>query len=202
MQRRSRELEFIDQLLGAVRSLIRHHDAAGDAAAYVLERIQQLKKAARLAEATPSSPRVAGGLSRGAAGQPRFEDEAMLRKLARTGVGSMTMTWKKDGSAVLLVDDAVDVRLPCKLAELMKILLVKREADEDGFPAFVGYAALAAMLGRPSRSDVGEPGAPATEHAVTQLVYRLRKIFMKGLNPFFIDTDRKHGVRVLLRKAA
>ena len=112
----------------------------------------------------------------------------------------MTMTWKKNGSADLRIDDAVDVPLPPKLAELMRILSMKTDVAEDGFPSFVGYPTLGRLLGGPTRRAAREPGSTSPNHAVAQLVHRLRVAFeKKGLNPFIIDTDRKRGVRLLLR---
>jgi hypothetical protein len=195
---RTSELELVDRLLGAVRSLIRHEDAAQDAAAFLLEWLRHLRRAMHFAGSTSHAPRGASVPAPGVAGKPpRFRPDSMLRKMARTGIRKISITRRGDGSATVLIDDTAAFGLPRKLATLLDVLASAVEVDDDQFPEFVTYPTLRGTLGiRQSKT-----GSTSANHAVAQLVHRLRQAFEKaGLNPLLIDSDRKRGVRLLMRR--
>jgi hypothetical protein len=194
---RTRELQFVDCLLGAVRSLIRHQDAGLDAATFLVERLQLLRKATL--RSGPASAGALEGLASATsrASEPtRFEADSMLRKIARTGIGKIIVTRQRDGSGIIEIDGAAVFKLSRKLADLLDLLVSTVEVADDGFPAFVTYAQV--------RSAVGihhGKGATSSNHPAVQLVHRLRKAFEKAdLNPFFVDSDRARGVRILVRR--
>ena len=194
---RTRELQFVDRLLGAVRSLIRHQDAGMDAATFLFERLQLLRTAT-LRSGPASAGAIEGLASASSASKPtRFEADSMLRKIAQTGIGKIIITRQTDGSGIIEIDGAAVFELSPKLADLLDLLVSSAEVADDGFPAFVTYAKIRSAVG----IHHGKKGATSSNHPAVQLVHRLRKAFEKaGLNPFFVDSDRARGVRILVRR--
>jgi hypothetical protein len=182
---RTRELQFVDRLLGAVRSLIRHQDAGMDAATFLFERLQLLRTAT-LRSGPASAGAIEGLASASSASKPtRFEADSMLRKIAQTGIGKIIITRQTDGSGIIEIDGAAVFELSPKLADLLDLLVSSADAK---IRSAVGI-------------HHGKKGATSSNHPAVQLVHRLRKAFEKaGLNPFFVDSDRARGVRILVRR--
>jgi hypothetical protein len=117
-----------------------------------------------------------------------------LRVAANSGVGSLELERRADGSATLRIDDGVPFVLPPMLADLLDVLAVDSGRSDDGLVGWKTLAEVTLLLGKHVGRTVSKP-------AVTQNVYRLRRRLYEegGVNPYLVQTSRRHGLRFALR---
>lgn len=198
MDARCREIRIIERLRDAVFLAIRRQKAALSATTGLADSLQSILDALLRAKSIGNGPiqsvvqAVQDSLK-----VPDATLDAKLQKLARRGIGTIVISWRKDEWATVCVDDYAVFSLPPKLAALLELLISVQEVDEDGFPAFMRYDTVRVALGIVSKRK------PSHDRPVVQLVYRLRNAFEKAdLNRYFVDSVPGRGVRILLRRAA
>jgi hypothetical protein len=118
-----------------------------------------------------------------------------LEILARLGVARLEFQWLPSGSALVLVDDAPAFKLSRTLARLLEILAQDSTPSDDALVGWKSFAEVAFALEK-------KLGRRFTKHAINQLVSRLRFALVdRGqLNPFFVESHRRSGLRFLLRR--
>jgi hypothetical protein len=104
---------------------------------------------------------------------------------------------RADGSAAVSVNFGETFVVPPVLADLLDILARDTHRGADDLVGWKSLDEVAILLAK--RSD-----RRFTRHAVTQQVYRLRKVMIErgGLDPELIQTNRRHGVRIALKRRA
>jgi hypothetical protein len=184
-----------DRLLPQVRALVARHrrlverlsraEELADALALDLEEIERALAGAGSAGRAP-----AGAVS------PGLGDRGALRRTAEAGVSSLAVAWCADGAAEVRLDGGKAFRLPAGLAELLEILALDSGRRADGLVGWKTLDEVAILVGK-------RRGQPVRRHAVTQLVYRLRReLFARGaVNPYLVQSSRRHGVRFALRRS-
>ncbi len=198
MDARCREVRIVEGLLDTTRTAVRRQRAALEATerlAACLEsardhlldvepiRDRSLERVIEVLEPEPRKPKAS-----------RAEEQAKAKAI---GISKVSLSWRTDGWATVIVQDFVTLTLAPSVGALLEQLIAVREVDEEGFPVFVAKDALRRALGVATHSR----RARRPEQAVDQLVYRLRDEFQRAhLNRWFVDT-KGGGVRLLLRGA-
>jgi hypothetical protein len=152
---------------------------------------------------TSLAEEVDGGIVAWAADRPQplapaasgAEARAALRRTAETGVVSVRLAPRSDGSADVAVDEGASFLLPPTLADLLSILASTRNTDPgDGLVGWKTIDEIARLLEKKS-------GRSFSVHAVTQQIYRLRRELFErgGINPWLVQTNRRLGARFALR---
>jgi hypothetical protein len=137
----------------------------------------------------------------GAAGAPSSGSEAQakssrpLRYLAESGTFSLEIKARPDGMADIRIDGGKAFTLPPTLADLITALSIDNGLSDDEFVGWKTVREIAEYL-------TGRSGKQVTKRAITQNVYRLRKeLFDRGgVNPYLVQTNRRRGVRLALRR--
>ena len=117
-----------------------------------------------------------------------------LRQTAEQGALLFELKRLSDGSAAVRVDAGKAFQLPPALADLLSVLAAEGGPSEDGL---VGWKTLEEVRIVMTKKT----GKPTSKHAVTQQVYRLRREILHrgGVNPFLIQSHRRHGLRFARR---
>lgn len=127
----------------------------------------------------------------------RRSSDELLRVTASSGVASMSLSPRADGSADVQVDGGKQFELPPTLADLLGILASDRGHSDDELVGWKAFDEIAVLLEK-------KASRLFTRHAITQQVYRLRRELFErgGVNPHLIQTNRRHGIRFALRRKA
>jgi len=118
-----------------------------------------------------------------------------LRLMAETGATTLEIRPRSDGQSDVRIDAGKSFTLPPLLADLLAVLATHGVPADDRLIGWKTIDEVAILLGKKS-------GKVFTKHAITQGLYRLRKeIFNRGgANPYLIQTNRRRGVRFLLKQ--
>lgn len=185
-----------DRLLPQLRALVARHrrlverlsraEELADALALDLEEIE------RALAGTGSQAVAAVGCP-----SPGLGDRGALARTAEAGVAALSVEWSSDGAAEVRLDGGKAFRLPAGLAELLEVLALDSGRGADGLVGWKSLDEVAILVGK-------RRGRPVRRHAVTQLVYRLRReLFARGaVNPYLVQSSRRRGVRFALRRSA
>lgn len=145
----------------------------------------------------PSSPPASarsGGTTRRTRPR-RFRDPA-LRRLAEPGVGSIELRPADARHTLVSIDGAEPFQVSSGQAALLEAIAFAKGDSDDGFVPFQSLRDVAAALGKGT--------GHRAEHSVTVALCRLQELFHeKGkVNPLLIETCRRRGVRLRLRRRA
>jgi len=187
-----------DEVLVRIRRLARRQRNLLDR----LSRAEELADSLTLevAELEAALLRVSGGGLMEASPQraPQRSPEAarLLRGAANTGVERVELAPLTDGSVAVRIDRGKKFTLPPALGELLAVLAMDSGITSDGLIGWKTPEEVAVFLS-------GETGSVMSRHAVSQNVYRLRKALFErgGVNPYLIQTSRRHGLRLALRQS-
>ena len=197
----SRDAKEAPGLLAQVRALVRRHrslvsrlssvELLADSISLELVRLEECLNAAAPGVLPLPAARAA---RRAKADSPRER----LRLVAEAGASALEIRPRADGSFEVRVDGGGRFLLPPLLAELLSVLALDGAPPKDAADGLAGWKALdevAALLAK-------KTGRRYTSRAVTQAVYRLRcELFKRcGVNPFLVQTNRRHGARFALRR--
>jgi hypothetical protein len=121
------------------------------------------------------------------------EEQGLMDAEAETGVVSLRIARRVDGSGDVSVNGRPPFRLPPKLTLLLAILVAPGPCAADGLLAWRSRAEVANALNK-------RTGGTASAASVPRLVYKLREAFRDaGENWLLIQRNRERGVRVALR---
>jgi len=194
---RSVHLSLGDELLPRVRRLARRQRNLLDR----LSRAEELADALTLevGELEAALLRVSAGalpneqLPGSAPSQP--EAARLLQGTAAAGVRELVIKRHADGSARVSVDGGKAFSLPPALGDLLAVLAVDSGLTADQLIGWKTLDEVTILLSR-------KTGRTLSRHAVSQTVYRLRKAVFErgGVNPYLIQTSRRHGLRFALQQ--
>jgi hypothetical protein len=119
----------------------------------------------------------------------------MLQQGAEPSALWLDVRTRSDGSASVRIDGGKAFTLPPILACLLEILATDAGPSGDEFVAWKPLDTIAERL----RTKVGRSFG---RHAVTQHVYRLRRLLYTegGASPFLVQTNRRLGVRFAVKR--
>jgi hypothetical protein len=138
--------------------------------------------------------------SKSCAPGPRPQKKAVERSLllelaAESGVQNLVLAQLGNGEASVQIDGGTTFKLSTTLSALLAALAADNgKSDGD----LVGWKAVSALIGTLQKALDRE----FNPHAIHQLVSRLRTTLAVkgGVNPFLVQTHRRHGLRFALRK--
>jgi hypothetical protein len=112
-------------------------------------------------------------------------------------VSEVLIKRRDDDWGLVSLDGVTEFALPPMLTDLLAILCADAEPSADDLVAWKTLDEVAKRLGK-------KIGRPFSRHAVTQHVYRLRReLFARGgANPLLVQTNRRRGVRMALRRSS
>lgn len=128
-------------------------------------------------------------------GGERAKAKKPLFYLAESGVSSLEIKPRPDGMADIRIDGGKRFTLSPTLADLMTALSIDNGLSDDSLVGWKPVKEIAEYLSTQS-------GRPVSKRAITQSVYRLRKeLFDRGgVNPYLVQTNRRRGIRLALRR--
>jgi hypothetical protein len=122
------------------------------------------------------------------------ERRRLLQQEAVAGARSVKITPLTNGAARIQIDGRPEISLPPAVAALLQILKADFGPQTD---QMVGWKTIADI----KQALLKRTGGAFTDRAAKQLVYRLRRKFEEhGENKFLIQSRRKLGYRIALRR--
>lgn len=193
-QAAARGVLAVDRLLRMSRRLHRDIARAEERADAIAFEIVALKRALR-ADASGRLTTIAGEALGWARDARRLSvREEALRSAAAEGARKVDIRMLARGGAAVRFDDGKLIELPRTVASLLRVLAYGAARGADGFPE---WQTLEAVIGQLSRKTGRKP----SHHAVTQVVYRLRRLMADSwVNPYLVQVSRRRGLRLLIRK--
>lgn len=122
-------------------------------------------------------------------------DRAALRRMAESGVVSVKIERRADGSAHVRIGPHVTLDLPPMLADLMEILCRDCGPGSDGIVGWKRRDEVRVLLSKKADREI-------TDHALTHAIYRLRRelVARGGVNPFLLQTSARGELRFAVQR--
>lgn len=122
---------------------------------------------------------------------PNSDERRVLQEEARRGVYSLEFKPLVNGVTMVRFNGVKWFELSTRLVPFLKVIAAGGPGSgPDGRGAWTSRAGIAGRL--------GAPGEPIKLDYVNSLLHRLRKeLWANGVNDYYIETDRKLGIRLI-----
>jgi hypothetical protein len=122
-------------------------------------------------------------------------DRAALRRMAESGVVSVKIERRADGSAHVRIGPHVAFDLPPMLADLLEILCRDSGPGSDGVVGWKRRDEVRVHLSKSAEREIGD-------HALTHAIYRLRRelVARGGVNPYLLQTSSRGEMRFAVQR--